>query len=123
MPEIRIGTPEEDAFRRDLTINALFYNINEGKVEDFTGRGIQDMKDRVARTPLEPFKTFMDDPLRILRVVRFAQRFNLECVQEIEEAAQKEPIVQSFANKLSIERILIEFDKTFSGKNAHLSIQ
>ena len=88
VPEIRIGTPEEDSFRRDLTINAMFFNINENKVEDFTGKGIEDMKARIARTPLEPYKTFMDDPLRILRVVRFAQRFNLECVKEIETAAQ-----------------------------------
>lgn len=39
MPEIAVGTAEEDALRRDLTINALFYNINEGIIEDFTGRG------------------------------------------------------------------------------------
>jgi tRNA nucleotidyltransferase (CCA-adding enzyme) len=36
----RIGTPTEDAYRRDLTINALFYNINEDKIEDFTGKGL-----------------------------------------------------------------------------------
>ena len=40
VPEIEIGTPEQDAFRRDLTINSMFYNINEGKVEDYTGKGI-----------------------------------------------------------------------------------
>lgn len=40
VPTIDIGTPEEDAYRRDLTINSLFYNINSGKVEDFTKRGI-----------------------------------------------------------------------------------
>lgn len=123
VPEIRIGTPEEDAFRRDLTINAMFYNINEGKVEDFTNRGISDMQQRVARTPLEPFKTFMDDPLRILRVIRFAQRFNLECVQEIEVAAQQDQIVEAFGSKLSNERILKEMDKMFEGKNAHKAIQ
>ena len=41
---MRIGTAEEDAYRRDLTINALFYNINTGQVEDFTGRGFDDLK-------------------------------------------------------------------------------
>ena len=40
IPIIAIGTPEEDAFRRDLTINSLFYNVNEEKIEDFTGKGI-----------------------------------------------------------------------------------
>lgn len=88
MPEIKIGTPEEDAFRRDLTINALFFNINENKVEDLTQRGVEDMKVKMARTPLEPFKTFMDDPLRILRTIRFAQRFNLTVAPEIVEAAK-----------------------------------
>ena len=75
VPEIQIGTPEQDAFRRDLTINSMFYNINEGKVEDFTGKGIQDLKGRILRTPLDPLQTFLDDPLRLLRTVRFANRF------------------------------------------------
>ena len=65
VPEIQIGTPTEDAFRRDLTINAMFYNINEGKIEDFTGLGLQDLKDQRIRTPIDPTKTFFDDPLRI----------------------------------------------------------
>ena len=43
---MRIGTPAEDAFRRDLTINALFYNINTGHVEDWTGRGFDDLRTR-----------------------------------------------------------------------------
>jgi tRNA nucleotidyltransferase (CCA-adding enzyme) len=49
-----IGTPEEDALRRDLTINAMFYNINEGKVEDLTGKGMDDLAEGILRTPLEP---------------------------------------------------------------------
>lgn len=54
VPEIQIGTPEQDAFRRDLTINSMFYNINEDKVEDFTGKGIEDLKNKILRTPLDP---------------------------------------------------------------------
>ena len=53
-PTIRYGTPKEDAERRDLTINALFYNINQGIVEDFTGKGIVDLKEGIIRTPLDP---------------------------------------------------------------------
>ena len=49
-----MGTPEEDALRRDLTFNSLFYNINEKKVEDFTGKGIDDLREGICRTPLEP---------------------------------------------------------------------
>ncbi len=78
VPEVQIGTPEQDAFRRDLTINSMFYNINEGKVEDFTGKGIGDLKNRILRTPLDPLQTFLDDPLRLLRTVRFANRFGFE---------------------------------------------
>ena len=54
VPTMQIGTPSEDAYRRDLTINSLFYNINEEKVEDFTGHGIADLRAGVCRTPLEP---------------------------------------------------------------------
>ena len=54
IPTIRIGTPKEDAMRRDLTINSMFYNINESKVEDYTEKGIPDLKAGIVRTPLEP---------------------------------------------------------------------
>jgi len=92
VPVIEIGTPEEDAYRRDLTINSLFYNINQSKVEDLTKMGIQDLRDGVIRTPLEPFQTFIDDPLRILRAIRFANRFNYKIVPEIVAAAKNPQI-------------------------------
>lgn len=57
---MQFGTPEQDAFRRDFTINALFYNLNEGAVEDFTGRGLDDLRSGIIRTPLPPKETFMD---------------------------------------------------------------
>ena len=75
-----------------MTINTLFYNINERKVEDFTKLGISDMQRRIARTPVEPYKTFMDDPLRILRTVRFSQRYDLEMAKDIEEAAKSQEV-------------------------------
>lgn len=52
IPTMRIGTPEEDALRRDLTINALFYNLHSKKIEDYTNRGLDDLKKGIARTPL-----------------------------------------------------------------------
>jgi len=67
---VDIGTPREDAFRRDLTINSMFFNLNTGTVEDLTGRGMKDLKDGVIMTPLEPRETLEDDPLRVLRSVR-----------------------------------------------------
>ena len=54
VPTMEMGTPTDDALRRDLTFNSLFYNINEQKVEDFTGKGIQDLQQGICRTPLEP---------------------------------------------------------------------
>ncbi|CAL5333529.1 unnamed protein product [Camellia sinensis] len=71
IPTMRFGTAEEDAYRRDLTINSLFYNINTNSVEDFTGRGIADLKSGKILTPLPPKETFLDDPLRVLRAIRF----------------------------------------------------
>ena len=54
VPTMEIGTPSQDAYRRDFTINSLFYNINEEKVEDLTGLGISDLRAGLLRTPLEP---------------------------------------------------------------------
>ncbi|KAG2874476.1 hypothetical protein PC114_g25256, partial [Phytophthora cactorum] len=65
VPEVKFATPEDDASRRDLTINALFYNLHTRQVEDFTGKGVEDLKAGVIRTPREPVQTFLDDPLRV----------------------------------------------------------
>ncbi|KAK1061375.1 CCA tRNA nucleotidyltransferase, mitochondrial [Friedmanniomyces endolithicus] len=75
-PQMEFGTPEEDAMRRDATVNAMFYNINTGEIEDFTGRGHDDMRGKIIRTPLEPYQTFKDDPLRVLRLIRFSSRLD-----------------------------------------------
>lgn len=66
----KIGSPLEDALRRDLTVNALFYNIGTDQVEDWSGLGIADMAARLLRTPLPPEVTLRDDPCRILRAIR-----------------------------------------------------
>lgn len=71
-----MGTPLEDALRRDFTINALFYNIDTQEVEDWTEKGISDIERKILRTPLAPLITFKDDPLRVLRCFRFKSRFN-----------------------------------------------
>lgn len=60
IPTIEVGTPEEDARRRDFTVNSLFYNINLQKVEDFTSMGLDDLKSGVIRTPLDAQVTFLD---------------------------------------------------------------
>jgi tRNA nucleotidyltransferase (CCA-adding enzyme) len=66
----------------------MFYNINTSEVEDFTGMGLQDVKAKLIRTPLKAVDTFMDDPLRMIRSVRFAHRFGFTIHEEIVQAAQ-----------------------------------
>jgi len=88
VPVMEFGTPLEDALRRDLTINSMFYNINEGKVEDFTGRGMQDLMEKRIMTPMEPLQTFLDDPLRVLRTIRFAVRYQFKIDEKVLEAAR-----------------------------------
>ncbi|GAA6032082.1 hypothetical protein NBRC10512_002246, partial [Rhodotorula toruloides] len=93
------GTPLEDAERRDLTINSLFYNLRTRLIEDQTGKGLSDLgfvsgQPKKIRTPLEPVKTFRDDPLRVVRAVRFAARFGreYELDAEMAEAIKREEI-------------------------------
>lgn len=107
IPQMQMGTPEEDAKRRDLTINALFYNVNTGQIEDFVN-GIEDLRAGIARTPMDPVQTFLDDPLRILRTVRFASKYGLSLDPGIIEAAKKPEVQAAFRDKISQERIWAE---------------
>jgi len=107
IPTMEMGTAEEDAQRRDLTINSLFYNINNGEIEDYVG-GIKDLRAGIARTPLDPVQTFLDDPLRILRTVRFASKYGLELDPALIAATHKPEVKDAFKNKISNERIWTE---------------
>jgi poly(A) polymerase len=69
------GTPEEDAFRRDFTINALFYDIATFAIIDYVG-GLQDLRDRVIRSIGDPGQRFQEDPVRMFRAVAFAARLD-----------------------------------------------
>lgn len=73
-PDTVFGTIQEDAARRDLTINALYYNISTEQIFDFNKKGLDDLCNQVIRTPSDPDIIFNDDPLRILRVIRFSTR-------------------------------------------------
>jgi len=121
--KIEIGTPEEDANRRDLTINALFYNINTGLVEDFTGHGIEHLRAKVICTPLPPLQTFMDDPLRVLRAFRFGCRlpgFSVDA--ELLSAASSPEVIDALAKKIARERIGKELDGMLRATRPELAI-
>ncbi|PKU80395.1 putative CCA tRNA nucleotidyltransferase 2 [Dendrobium catenatum] len=115
IPKMKFGTAKEDAYRRDLTINSLFYNINTTSVEDLTGRGVQDLKDGYIVTPLPPKETFLDDPLRVLRAIRFGARFNFKLNEDLKEAASDDEVRDALMCKISRERIGHEIDLMISG--------
>lgn len=112
IPEsVRPGTLEEDAARRDFTINAMYYNLMTRRVEDPTGRGLQDLRDGVVRTPLEPKQTFLDDPLRVIRAVRFASRLGFRVAPDIPVAARDPDVVNRLRRNVTRERVGTEVDK------------
>jgi len=119
IPTVEIGTPHQDAERRDFTINSLFYNLATKQVEDFTGQGIEDLSNGRLRTPLEPRVTFLDDPLRVLRAVRFASRFNCTLEDDLRAAAQLEEVRVALVRKVSRERVGKELSGMFTGSAAH----
>lgn len=122
IPSTTFGTPQQDALRRDATLNALFYNIQSGEIEDFTGHGLQDLSDGILRTPLPPKQTFLDDPLRALRLIRFAARFDFTIDENaLNEMAQPE-INRAFDAKISKERVGNEMEKILLGPNPNIGV-
>jgi len=69
------GTPEEDAWRRDFTVNALAYNIADFSISDYVG-GVEDLEKRLIRTIGDPAGRFAEDPVRMLRAIRFAAQLD-----------------------------------------------
>lgn len=88
-PECVYGDLVSDCFRRDLTINSLYMNINDMSIIDLTGKGLDDIKNKIIRTPCDPHLTYRDDPLRLMRTIRFASRYNWEIEQETLFAMRK----------------------------------
>ncbi len=109
-PIVEDGTFAEDEARRDFTINALSITLNGpmvGTLHDPFG-GIEDLNERIIRTPLDPDITFSDDPLRMMRAVRFAAQLDFRIADETKESIRRN------AHRLSIvsmERISVEFTK------------
>lgn len=121
-PEMEFGTAEEDAMRRDATVNAMFYNLHTCKVEDFTQRGHDDMAAKIIRTPLEPTQTFKDDPLRVLRLIRFASRLDYVIEPETAKAMGNPEIQDVLKIKISRERVGIELEKMLKGPRPRMAL-
>ncbi len=109
-PEIETGTVEDDQNRRDFTINALAIGLNKenfGKLTD-PFDGVKDLKEKIIRTPLDPIHTFSDDPLRMMRAIRFATELGFvieeRTWQGIKDTAERIKII-------SQERITDELNK------------
>ncbi|MBE2254754.1 MAG: HD domain-containing protein [Ignavibacteria bacterium] len=116
-PEIENSDLKDDLSRRDFTINALAVNLNQSSnIIDLFG-GLNDLNNGIIKTPLEPEKTFDDDPLRIMRAIRFASRFNFRIEGDTYKAIVKMKDRLKPDSVVSQERITDEFFKILeSGK-------
>lgn len=123
IPKTIAATPEDDAYRRDLTINSIFYDISNKQVVDFTGTGIKDLISNTIRTPTDPFQTFSEDPLRIFRTIRFAAKYNGDIDSETYEVLKNESLREKTRAKVSKERIGQEIAKMLKNPNPDKAIQ
>ncbi|MGH7948016.1 MAG: polynucleotide adenylyltransferase PcnB [Candidatus Binataceae bacterium] len=113
--ENTFGTPEEDAFRRDFTVNALFYDAETFRVIDYTG-GIDDLDARLIRTIGDPDLRVREDPIRMLRAVRFAAKLGFEIepatrdaivphCEELKRAAVPRLVEETFRTLAHVEAV------------------
>lgn len=107
-PNVVPATLEGDAHRRDFTINTLLKNVHTGELRDPTGKGLDDLKNRILRSPDDPVKLFSDDPLRMLRVVRFRWQLGLTPAEGLYETVRQE---RERLKIISSERIRDEWSK------------
>ncbi len=109
-PTCENGTLEDDQNRRDFTINAMAISLNENDFGELVDpfNGVQDLQDRIIRTPLDPDITYSDDPLRMMRAIRFATQLHFmieaESFEAIKRNAQRIKII-------SMERVTEEMNK------------
>ncbi len=112
-PIVEDGSREDDQKRRDFTINALALGLNEGNFGDLLDpfQGMEDLQNGIIRTPLDPEITFSDDPLRMMRAIRFASQLDFfiteECLAAISSQHERLKII-------SMERIVDELHKVMA---------
>jgi poly(A) polymerase len=112
------GTPEEDAFRRDFTINALFYDPRSFQVIDYVG-GVSDLDARLIRTVGDPDVRMREDPVRMIRAVRFATKLDFEIEPATRAAIERH---SGDLAKSSVPRLVEEIFRTLSFKGAERAL-
>ena len=120
-PDISPGTLKDDVMRRDFTVNSLLMEW-DGTVLDLTGRGLDDLKARRIVTPLEPKTTFDEDPLRMLRAIRFATTLDFTLDPAV-EAAIRDQSSRLQPPTVSMERIRDEFSKLLLAEQVQAGLQ
>jgi poly(A) polymerase len=121
-PIVEDGTLLDDISRRDFTVNAMAIGINgneKGKLIDYF-KGLEDLQNKILRTPLDPDITFSDDPLRMMRAVRFASQLNFSIAEDTFASIQKN---SSRLEIISVERIMDEFNKILLSPKPSIGIQ
>ena len=124
---MKFATAKEDAFRRDLTINAIFYNIDTNQIEDYTGVGLTDLKEMRLRMPGVPKERLLEDPQRLLRILRFYSRYpNAEIDDKTYEAMKDDEVQNHLTRQLydssattgiTAERVADELRKLMKSDN------
>jgi len=121
-PEVEGGTIEDDQKRRDFTVNAMAISLNKDNFGELIDpfNGIDDLEKGILRTPLEPAQTYSDDPLRMMRAVRFASTLNFtieeNSLNAIKQEAERIKIV-------SMERIMVEFNKIMLSQKPSIGLK
>jgi len=112
-PLVEIGTLKDDQERRDFTINAMAFSLNSENYGDLVDpfNGVADLENKILKTPLNPDITYSDDPLRMMRAIRFATQLNFEIESESLSSIAKN---KDRINIISGERIVDELNKILS---------
>lgn len=108
-PILELGSLYDDLIRRDFTVNALAKDMDGNIIDHFNG--VEHLKKGLLVTPLNPMKTMMDDPLRILRALRFSLTKDLEVHTDIMESMKQPDILDKLKKTVSQERIREEITK------------